>query len=42
MQLLQCVKLESQQIALYEAEIPHLVVQNAKSLSVSEGETGSS
>lgn len=29
-------------IALHEAEILHLVEQNAKSLSVSEGEMGSS
>lgn len=36
------VKLESRQIARYEAEILHLVVQNTKSLSVSEGEMGSS
>lgn len=30
------------EFALHEAEILHLVVQNAKSLSVSKGEIGSS
>ena len=36
------VKLKSRQFALHEAEILHSVVQNDKSLSVREGEMGSS
>lgn len=31
------VKLKSRQIALYEAEILHLVVQNAETMGVREG-----
>ena len=33
------VKLESRQVTLYEAEILHLVVQNAESAGVREGKT---
>ncbi len=35
------VKPESRQIALYEAEILHLVVQNAETMGVREGKTRS-